>query len=84
MPCHGNEKGISTIITSVTNNTESDYELDEYVIIVRDIHGVEVARFPAYVGNVIKAGEMKLINSSIDMDLSNAGSVEYEVKKLES
>jgi hypothetical protein len=73
--------GVSKLTTQVTNDTDSDYELDEYTIIIKDKDDKEIIRIPGYVGNVIKAGETRTINSSVDIDLSNAKSIEYEVKK---
>ncbi len=40
-----------------------------------------ITTIPGYVGDVIKNGETRTINSSIDIDLSNASSIEYSVKK---
>ena len=73
--------GITKLVTNVTNNSTEDYNLEEYIIIVKDENGKEIIRIPGYVGNTIKAGETKTINSSVDIDLSNAKSIEYEVKK---
>lgn len=73
--------GVSTLVTSVTNDSSSDYKLDEYTIIIKDADGKEIVRIPGYVGDTIKAGETRTINSSVDIDLSNAKSIEYEVKK---
>lgn len=73
--------GISKISTLVSNNTSSDYELNEFTIIIKDANGEEIVRIPGFVGATIKAGESKTINSSIDIDLSKAKSVEYEIVK---
>ena len=74
--------GISTLVTSVTNESKEDYHLDEYTIIIKDADGNEIIRIPGYVGDTIKAGETRTINSSVDIDLStSAKSIEYEVKK---
>ncbi len=73
--------GITKLVTNVTNESNGDYQLEEYTIIVKDKEGKEIIRIPGYVGETIKAGETKIINSSVDMDLSNAESIEYEVKK---
>lgn len=73
--------GITKLITNVTNNSTEDYNLEEYTIIIKDENDKEIIRIPGYVGNTIKAGETKTINSSVDIDLSNAKSIEYEVKK---
>lgn len=73
--------GISQLITSVTNDSDQDYRLEEFRIIVKDADGKEIANLPGFVGDVIKAGETRTIDSSVDLDLSKAKSVEYEVKK---
>lgn len=73
--------GISKITTKVTNSTDSDYKLDEYKITFKDAEGKEIVTIPGYVGDTIKSGETKTINSSVDIDLTNAKSAEYEVKK---
>lgn len=75
------ENGISTLVTQVTNNTSADYELIEFIITVKDANGNVIAKFPGYVGEIIRIGETRIINSSIDIDLSNAASIEYSVSK---
>lgn len=75
------EDGISYFVIDVTNNTGKDYSLEEYVIIVKDTNGNEIVRIPGYIGSILKNGETKTIKSSINMDLSSAGSIEYEVVK---
>ena len=73
--------GITKLTTSVTNDTDTDYKLNEYMIIIKDKEGKEIVKIPGYVGDTIKAGETRTINSSVDIDLSKAASIEYEVKK---
>ena len=73
--------GITKLVTNVTNSSDEDYYLEEYIIIIKDKDGNEIVRMPGYVGDTIKAGDTKTINSSVDRDLSDAGSIEYEVKK---
>ena len=73
--------GITTILTSVTNDSSEDYYLKEYVIIIKDEKGEKLARIPGYVGTTIKAGETRTINSSTNYDVANAKSIEYEVVK---
>lgn len=75
------ENGISNLETTVENNTGSDYNLIEFSIIVKDKNDEVITTLPGYVGEVIKNGEIKKINSSIDMDLSKAKKIEYSVKK---
>ena len=75
------EDGISYLKATVTNNTGSDYELNEYKINVKDNNGNIIATMPGYVGSVIKNGESKTVNTMISEDLSKAYSIEYEVVK---
>ena len=75
------EDGISYLKATVTNNTSSDYELNEYKINVKDSDGNIIVTMPGYVGSVIKNGESKSINTMISEDLSKAYSIEYEVVK---
>ena len=73
--------GISTLVSEVTNNTGADYYLNEFLITVKAADGSVITTLPGYVGSVIKNGETKVINSSIDVDLSTAASIEYSVSK---
>lgn len=75
------EDGISYLKATVTNNTGSDYELNEYKINVKDSDGNIIVTMPGYVGSVLKNGESKTINTMISEDLSKAYSIEYEVVK---
>ena len=75
------EDGISYLKATVTNNTGSDYELNEYKINVKDNNGNIIVTMPGYVGSVIKNGESKTVNTMISEDLSKAYSIEYEVVK---
>lgn len=73
--------GISKLVTEVTNNTGADYYLQEFVITVKDAEGNVLDTLVGYVTGVIKNGETRTINSSTDIDLSKASSIEYSVKK---
>lgn len=75
------EAGVSTLVTEVSNNTGADYYLNQFVITVKDADGKVITTLPGYVGDVIHNGEVAVINSSIDIDLSNAASIEYSVTK---
>ena len=73
--------GVSKIKVSVTNNSTENYNLNEYSIIFKDENDNVIAKMPGYVGETINAGETKHINASIDIDVSKAKKVEYDVKK---
>ena len=74
-------EGVSTLVTEVTNNTGADYYLNEFVITVKAADGTVITTLPGYVGDVILNGETRTINSSIDIDLSAAASIEYSVSR---
>ena len=75
------ENGLSYFSATVTNNTGSDYELNEYRINVKDSEGNIIVIIPGNVGSIIKNGESKKINSQVTEDLSKAASIEYEVNR---
>lgn len=73
--------GVSRLTATVTNNTGKDYTLDEYAITAYDKDGNVIITIPGYIGEVIKNGESKNLDSSVDIDLTNASSITYTVKK---
>lgn len=73
--------GISHFTVQVKNNTSNDYELEEYEIIFYDETGKKITTIPGYIGEVIKAGEFKIINSTTEIDLSKAARIKYKVIK---
>lgn len=75
------ENGVSTFITSITNNTGSDYYVNQLIITVKDADGNVIKTLPAYVGATITSGQTRMVNVNIDADLSKAEKVEYSVTK---
>lgn len=75
------EDGITYLVVDVTNNTNQDYTLNEYMISVKDASGNVIVKIPGYIGEVIRIGDTKTIKSMVNMDLSEAASIEYEVVK---
>lgn len=75
------EKNVSKIETKITNNTSSDFKLERFEIIAKDEKEKEIARIPEYVGSEIKKGQSIITTIVIDIDLSNAKSIEYKVIK---
>lgn len=73
--------GSSKLLTKVTNNTDSDYILNEYTIIIKNKEGKVLTKVPGYLGDKIKKGETRIINATTDVDITGATSIEYEVKK---
>ena len=73
--------GMSTIETTITNNTDSEYTKEKFTIIIKDKNGDVIQKMPGYINDTIPAGGSIVINSGIDVDLSNAYSVEYEAEE---
>ena len=73
--------GLTKLEVTLTNNGSSDYQLNEYKIIVKDKDGNVIKEMPGYVGSVIKAGASKILKASTNADMSNASSIDYEVIK---
>ena len=75
------ENGISTLITEVSNNTGTDYHSNDFNITVKDKDGNVMSNLKGYVGGTIPNRETRTINTSSDLDLSKAYSIEYSVSK---
>ena len=75
------DKGSSTLITSITNQTNNDIEVKKFNIYVKDKNGNEIVKLEGYIGGIIAAGESRETTSIVDMDLSNAANIEYEIEK---
>lgn len=69
----------STLETSVTNTGSNTEYLSQFKIHVKDKDGNEIVELMGYVGDSLKAGETRIINSNFGQDLSTAASIEYEV-----
>ena len=73
------ENGNTTLETVVTNTSSKDEYLEEFKIKVTDASGNEMITLTGFVGEVIKAGESKVINSYCGEDLSTATNITYTV-----
>lgn len=85
--------GISTLETTVTNNTDTPYYLEEFHIIVKDENGNDIIHYTDEDGNIVNylvgyAGleiapnESTGIETSIDFDISSdAYTISYEIVK---
>lgn len=71
--------GTSTLETNITNTSTIDRNLQEFKIIVKDKNQNEIITLTGFIGNTIKAGETKVINSYCGEDLTNATSIEYVI-----
>ena len=75
------ENGQSILEVEVTNTSAVDQQIVEFSIIVKDENDEEIITLVGFVGDVIKAGESKVITSSCGKDLSKAASISYELVK---
>ena len=73
------EDGNTTLETTVTNTSNKDSYLKEFDIQVLDSEGNEIVLLKGFVGDNIKAGESKVINSYYHEDLSDAAKIIYTV-----
>lgn len=75
------ENGMSTFVTEVTNNTSSEFTLEEFKIYVKDADGNLLTTLTGYIGGSIQPGETRTIDSSTFTDISGAASIEYSIVK---
>lgn len=73
--------GVTTLTVEVKNNSGEDYHLSKINVIVKDVTGNTIFTVPCYIGNVITNGATKMINTTLDVDLNNAVSIEYNIIK---
>ena len=73
-------EGVSTYTAKITNTNENSYNLKYIEIIFKDENENET-KLIGYVGNTLEKDETKEIKSSIDKDITNAVSVEYNIIK---
>lgn len=75
------ENGVSTYTVEVVNDLEEEYNLKNIDIIFKDGEGHEIVSLLGYIGDTIKAGETRLIDASIDQEITNITSIEYKINK---
>ncbi len=73
-------KNGKTVIETIVKNTSSDKEyLKEFIIYIYNAKGAEMAILKGEVNNYIDAKTDKIVTSSIDIDLTKATKIEYEI-----
>ena len=73
------ENGETTLETTVTNTSANTSVLREFNIYAYDEAGNLITSMVGFIGDNIPAGESKVINAKISMDLTKAASISYEV-----
>lgn len=71
--------GTTVLETTITNTSDSDANLKEFIIHVKDADNNEIAKLKGFVGSVVKAHETRTMNSYHYENLSKATSIEYEI-----
>ena len=75
------ENGISNYTVEVTNDLEEEYSLKNINIIFKDSSGNEIETLLGYIGETLEVGETKLIDASIDTEITDVVSIEYVINK---
>ena len=75
------ENGVSTYTVEVVNDLEEEYNLKNINIVFKDGEGNEIVTLLGYIGEKLSVGETKLIDASINEEISNITSIEYVINK---
>lgn len=67
----------ATFSADVVNITDAAIDAKSFNIIYKDKDGNEIVRLLGYIGSTIAPNESVTVTSSVEMNLSNAKSVEY-------
>ena len=73
--------GVSTYTVEVTNDLDKDYSLKNINIIFKDGSGQEIETLLGYIGENLEVGETKLIDASIDKEITDIVKIEYVINK---
>ena len=73
--------GVSTYTVEVTNDLDKEYTLKNINIIFKDGSGQEIETLLGYIGENLEVGETKVINASIDKELTDIVKIEYVINK---
>lgn len=75
------EKGMSKLRTEATNTSNETQFLKSFDIIIKDKYGRLMTTLIGYIGEEIPAGETRIVTSYVDIDISEAGSIEYKINR---
>lgn len=73
------ENGSTKLETTVKNTSSETAYLKEFKIHVKDANGKDMEVLIGFIGDHLKAGESRVIDSYSIVDLTNAVSMEYEI-----
>jgi len=75
------ENGVSKYTAEVTNSLTTNYALKTINIIFKDSTGTEIENLIGYIGNNLTPGEVKLLDASVDRELTDIVTIEYRINK---
>ena len=75
------ENGVSKYTAEVTNSLTTNYALKTINIIFKDSTGTEIENLIGYIGNNLTPGEVKLLDASVDRELTDIITIEYKINK---
>ena len=75
------ENGVSTYTVEVTNDLDKEYTLKNINIIFKDGSGQEIETLLGYIGENLEVEETKVIDASIDKELTDIVKIEYVINK---
>lgn len=75
------ENGLSTYTVEVKNTLDDDYTLKTINIIFKDSEGKEIENLLGYIGDTLKGKEVKILEASVDKEITNISSIEYVINK---
>ena len=75
------ENGVSNYTAEVTNSLTTNYALKTINIIFKDSTGTEIENLIGYIGNNLTPGEVKLLDASVDRELTDIVTIEYRINK---
>ena len=76
------ENNVSTFSVEVMNTLEGDdYNLSTIEIIFKDSEGNKIENLLGYIGNTIESKEVKVLEASVDKEITNVSSIEYVINK---
>lgn len=75
------ENGMTSLETSVTNTSNKEEYLKEFNIQILNRNGNEIITLIGFIGDNIKPGETKIINSYCGEDLSTGTNIIYTIKR---
>lgn len=74
------ENGVSKYTVEVTNDLDEDFSLKNISIVFTNTSGSETTLL-GYIGETLEVGETKLIDSSIDTEITDIVSIKYVINK---